>query len=709
MNAPNFVRKTKLEALEAVRANGRSAIDGFADLQGFLSDRCGRDTAQLFAEPVVTRGNGAAPGTVSWYAGIGGDPISLASLDAEARARPEAELRDRLSTLTPALDDPEHGALLRASLYLASPEDVLVVNGRPVLTNWGLVPEGTMIDSTSRERQFEATLGAYSPFVAPDPGSQHGPLPRPQTTAAAMAAAGATAVGVVGAAAAIPNGAHAAADTGPATTGVTEASVIAGAGTSAGPAAPGAADAAEAHGGNPGGSGGAEPPGGGPVYVDVPWYRRPWLPVLIAVILATAVLLFLLLPGVLLYPEEPVAEEPDLDALIALQRQINESLEEQISIAEAALAEGVCTVRDPRGGLPGSVIPLLPGQLPNVLPQPPAIAPGDEASAVPLEPVVVPTPEIVPGPQPPPATPSDLLPPQPEATIVPPAALPADTQFAGTLVDLLDQTTALVIAEGSEELGVGSGFFVAPELLVTNLHVVENAPPGGLWVTNQALGRVQPAEIVYRTENSNVGSPDYAVLRVPAAQQLPFLAFSPSVGRLQGVVAAGFPTIILEADLNFRALVQGDAGAIPNMALTQGVVTVVQNEDQRFPIIAHTASISPGNSGGPLVDACGRVVGINTFGRIDQAQAHRINYAIAAVNLTRFLDGNGVSHSTVEGACVQREQPIPVAQGSEPSADPTPNDAANPAETPVDEAAPEPTGEPQGAGQTPATPPAGDQ
>ena len=422
--------------------------------------------------------------------------------------------------------------------------------------------------------------------------------------------------------------------------------------------------------GGDGGTGGGDGAGPQIVYVDPPWYRRPWLPVLVAVILSVIVLLLLLLPGVLLYPEETAQDDPqDVSALIALQREVNESLEEQIRLAEAALDAGVCTVEGP---LPSLTLPVVPQRnadgdvtgLPNVLP-----APRSEIR------------DRAPDPAEDPAGTGQVLPPPLEAVEVPEGGLPEGQQFQGTLVELLDRTTALVIAPRPAEVGIGSGFFVSPDLLVTNLHVVENVGPDGIFVTNQALGGVQRAELVHRTADSAIGSPDYAVLRVPGADQ-PFLALSDTVGRLQNVVAAGYPTIILETDLNYRALLDGDRASIPDMALTQGVVTVVQNRSQALPIIAHTATISPGNSGGPLVDACGRVVGINTFGRIDQMQASRINYAITASNLQNFLQAHDVPVQMRDGACVTQVATAPGAPDTGDAADDAdPADADTDADT----------------------------
>ena len=665
MNAPNFVRKTGTEDLDFVSNGGQPAIQAYPELRAFLLQHRGLETAALFAEPVTTRGGTDGSSPISWYAAVSGDPFPLDTLDAETRARPEALLRSRLADLALLLDDPHHGGLLRAALNVAATDDVLVIGDEPVLTNWGLLPSGMAGNESARRDHFAQTLGAYAPFDAPplqpqDAGPQDSRPGVAATSAALAAAATAPSRGTAGSVAPPPPGDLAAAppsDPDPAM----NASVLAGTATPP-PQNP--------TGSGTGGSGGepppgdppaAPPPGGTPpdgqtVVVDVPWHRRPWLPVLIAVIVAVALLLFLLLPGVLIYPERQVAERPDLDRLIALQRESNRALEDQIRTLEEALDRGVCTIQDPRLGIPGTIVPTVPGE--DGAGRSQLIVPGQRS------PTILPESEAAEAEAP------DLLPPQPEATRVPSAALP-DQSFEGTLVELLDQTTALVIAEGTDALGIGSGFFVAPEILVTNNHVIEDAQIDGLYVTNDALGGLQRATLEFSTRGSEIGSPDYAVLSVPAAANLPHLSFSPSVGRLQGVVAAGFPTIILEADLNYQALLNGDLDSIPTMAVTQGVVTVVQNEDQSFPIVAHTASISPGNSGGPLVDACGRVVGINTFGRINQQHASRVNYAIASVNLTRFLSDNGVPHSVVEGRCVNQSTP-PEAPLPTPAADPDP-------------------------------------
>ena len=51
----------------------------------------------------------------------------------------------------------------------------------------------------------------------------------------------------------------------------------------------------------------------------------------------------------------------------------------------------------------------------------------------------------------------------------------------------------------------------------------------------------------------------------------------------------------------------------PEVVLSKGTVSAIQNKERNTPMVLHSADISAGNSGGPLIDSCGRGVGINTY------------------------------------------------------------------------------------------------
>ena len=63
----------------------------------------------------------------------------------------------------------------------------------------------------------------------------------------------------------------------------------------------------------------------------------------------------------------------------------------------------------------------------------------------------------------------------------------------------------------------------------------------------------------------------------------------------------------------------------------------------------HTAQISQGNSGGPLVNKCGEVLGINTF-LVAQDDDVR-NFSITAGELQNFLRQSGVQPVVSSGKC----------------------------------------------------------
>jgi len=394
---------------------------------------------------------------------------------------------------------------------------------------------------------------------------------------------------------------------------------------------------------------------------------------LIACIVAMVALAVLLLPGVLRYPEVPVVAGPsDADALSA-QRATNEALEERVAVLRRVLEYAQCRAPEglilPEGGLPP--MPGLPNGLPSTVPPQTLLPPLPETSVV--------TP---PGGSPaaPPASPGA------SPSVTPP--LTPNSAGQVSLPDLLDASTVMVIALDGDSASTGSAVVINGSQVLTNRHVIEDTigrPDARLFLTSRALGRMVPATLAAVSPNTNFGEPDLAVLEAREAANLTPLSLSTSVHRMDNVVSAGYPGAVVQLDEQYQRLIRGDASATPELVVTQGVVTVIQNGDTN-PIVGHTAAIHQGNSGGPLVDFCGRVVGINTF---MPEGMQTMGYALSASMVKAFLNGAGISATWTDTACTpaQTASAPPSAAASPPAA--TVDGGAGTAEPQPDAAPPE--------------------
>uniref|UniRef100_UPI002803AAFB S1 family peptidase n=1 Tax=uncultured Desulfovibrio sp. TaxID=167968 RepID=UPI002803AAFB len=228
--------------------------------------------------------------------------------------------------------------------------------------------------------------------------------------------------------------------------------------------------------------------------------------------------------------------------------------------------------------------------------------------------------------------PSDVT---PQSTPVTPQKAPVRP---GSMAQLLEQSTVLVLARQPQGLSMGSGFFISRHHVLSNAHVVGNASQA--FIINKATGGVLQATVRHR---STAGGQDFALLELSTDVAITPLEFAPGVERTQRVSAWGFPGAVTNDDPKFMALLQGNDSAVPEVVYTEGVVSVIL--ERTPPLVVHTATVSQGNSGGPLVNEQGQVVGINTFIKLDDASYRQSSIAIEGSSITAYLREIGIGFS----------------------------------------------------------------
>ncbi len=248
----------------------------------------------------------------------------------------------------------------------------------------------------------------------------------------------------------------------------------------------------------------------------------------------------------------------------------------------------------------------------------------------------VPAAAKAPAPSPVPSSPSTPLalpipvPPSAVTAAAPAASMPSSLEevvsAAMAAVVLIDTPTAR-----------GSGFFAAPDTVVTNAHVVE----GNSSVTLKlADGGSLPARVV-RSEPSV----DLAIVRpiTPRPGQTTLQLGSIATARPgQEVIAIGSPLGLLQN------------------TVTRGIVSGIRNAGGVM-LIQTDAAVNRGNSGGPLLDRYGRVIGITTL-KMVPAGAESLAFAVAVDHVRPLLEGKPLDRAA-QPSSTEQGNPLASAFG----------------------------------------------
>ena len=211
-----------------------------------------------------------------------------------------------------------------------------------------------------------------------------------------------------------------------------------------------------------------------------------------------------------------------------------------------------------------------------------------------------------------------------------PVALPGDSQVAAAVAGA-GPSTVKIVGVGCGDIQEGSGFVVAPGLVVTNAHVVAGISRPTVEDTD---GTHDTTVVLFDPEY------DLAVLRVPGLTERPLTLDPATVGRGTQAAVLGYPGggPFAYGPAGVTAEYEAQGRDIYGQGLTDRAVYEIQ------------AVVRPGNSGGPLVEPDGTVIGV-VFAR--STTDGDVGYALTSPGvLARVRQAESASAAVGTGACV---------------------------------------------------------
>lgn len=209
--------------------------------------------------------------------------------------------------------------------------------------------------------------------------------------------------------------------------------------------------------------------------------------------------------------------------------------------------------------------------------------------------------------------------------------VPADSElldaYSKAVIGVVKRVGPAIVAVGGRdgrEGGVGSGFLITPDgFALTNSHVVNGR--------SRLKATTDDGDYLDATLVGDDPATDLALIRIEA-RDLPYMELGDSsalqVGQL--VIAVGNP-------FGFSSTVSTGVVSAIGRSMRSQEGRLIEN------IIQHTAPLNPGNSGGPLVDSGGRLVGVNTA---IIAFAQGLGFAVPG-NTARWVASELLAHGKV--------------------------------------------------------------
>ncbi len=212
------------------------------------------------------------------------------------------------------------------------------------------------------------------------------------------------------------------------------------------------------------------------------------------------------------------------------------------------------------------------------------------------------------------------------------------------IAQMMEASTVFILAKGEgNAIGMGTGSIIQEGYVLTNAHVVDDAKK--FFIAGKSFAPIQ-AKLIKKVYTE---VDDFALLQFAQPAELPILSFSLSLSRTDKVSAWGYPYLVTQFDENMDKILAGEYANLPPVVYTEGVVSAVVESNGGQAII-HSAAIAAGNSGGPLINTQGQIVGVNTWGASIEGDDAFVNASLPSHAAIRFLRECGIEPTIAEAS-----------------------------------------------------------
>jgi serine protease Do len=227
----------------------------------------------------------------------------------------------------------------------------------------------------------------------------------------------------------------------------------------------------------------------------------------------------------------------------------------------------------------------------------------------------------------------------------------------------------IMASEGQSSVSLGTGSIITPDgMVVTNSHVIYNDSAKRPLSSVYVYLKPEPLSGDYQKD---VRDPIAAkVVAYDTSMDLALLKINPT--RRLATVSLGDPTNVTVGD-PVAAIGHPEGGGL--WTLTTGTISAIRKMGSRD-VLQSQASLNPGNSGGPLLNAKGRLIGVNSFvlrEGTSKVALEGLNFSIRSNTVKDWLAGKGVSLAYAsDAASPPPPVPLPPAVEAAPPPQTTP-------------------------------------